>query len=258
MILEDNKKIYESVANSVLPNWQNTNKNELVFEAVKCTNPIKKDAYISAIILKYWNKMIQYCYKTKLVATPEDVHSWLTAAVMYAIDNQPWNNPNSSIYQDKNGPDKVINRCMESRRVTYYQQLNRYNRKINGVIDSLDSLIDDYKDVFTPSKCDDYIFCYDETIKNYFNKEDYFVSFLLFIILYEDIVTANGFNKRKLFSYLRNLDDDLIKRFSKKYDFSEDKVREAASTMLNFTNKTINKKIEYNLLKLKLYHKEEF
>ena len=81
-----------------------------------------KDAYIAAIMLRYWNKLDSYYYKCKLVITPEEVHTWLTIAVMYAINKKPWENPKMGIYNDETGPDKVINRIIESKRLTFYQQ----------------------------------------------------------------------------------------------------------------------------------------
>ena len=145
-MLDEYKKLYEEIATAGLPEWKTINKNELIKTASYLENGYLKDSYVAAIMLNYWNKIGKFYSKCKLVTSPEDIHTWLTISVLYALDRKPWESENSSIYNDPNGPDKVINRCMECRRITFYQQLNRYNRKINSAILSLDSLVEDYKD----------------------------------------------------------------------------------------------------------------
>ena len=202
-------------------------------------------------MLRYWNKISTYCYKYKIGVTPEEIHDWLVSAVMYAINIKPWEDEKSNIYQDPTGPDKVINRCMESRRLTYYQQLNRYKRKINSGISSLDSLVDEYKDVFSPTSHDEYTFEYDELIKKYFNDKDYFMSFLIDAIMYADVFCDGDFSKRKVSVHFRNLDDVYCDIFSWKYNLDFDEVKESSEEIKKLNSYNMKRKIEYNLLKLR-------
>ena len=256
-MLEETRQIYIKNADSIVPNWRKLNKNDLVRIACNETNPLYRDGYISAIILNYWNKLTKYCYRCKLVASPEDVHTWLSTSVMYAINNQPWNDPNSSVYQDANGPDKVINRCMESRRITFYQQLNRYNRKINSAISSLDSISEDFKDAYLPGYEDQHDFVYNEMIIKFFNEKRYFMAFMLDIILYEDVISPEGLNKKKLIYYMRRLDDAFCEAFSNRYDVALDVVKDSVNTIKNMPIRDVRNRVEYNLIKFRRSYKKE-
>ena len=255
-MLNENKLIYQELADSLIPDWKEKDKNQLVIEAGNCTDTRLKDAYIAAIMVKYWNKLDNYYYKCKLVTTPEDIHTWLVMAVTYAVDEKPWEDPNQSIYGDKNGPDKVINRIIESKRLTFYQQLNRYKRRINSAIISLDSLVDEYKDVFAPSYSDGNNIEYDTLVIHYFNVKDYFMAFLIDAIMYEDVMDDKGLSKRKFSSHLRNLDDIFCETFSSRYKLPFEDVKNSITYVNNLSNYNLKNKIEYNLIKLKNVMKE--
>ena len=190
------------MANTYLPDWQEWDKNDLIREAAYCENKLKKEGLIAAIVVKYWNKIESMYYKTKLVTTPEECHSWLIKGIMYALDKKPWEREDASIYNDPKGPDKVVNRHVESCRLTFYQQLNRYNRKINAAILSLDSLQDDYKDIFIPKIHIDGFIEFKDIILKYFNQKDYFTAFMLDIIIHENVFTPK-LNIKRLSHYLR-------------------------------------------------------
>ena len=255
-MLNENRMIYQELADSLLPDWKKKTKNELVIEAGKCENESLKNAYIAAIMLKYWNKLDNYYYKCKLVTTPEDIHSWLVMAVTYAVDEKPWEDPKQSIYGDPNGPDKVINRIIESKRLTFYQQLNRHKRKINSAIISLDTLTEEYKDVFAPSYHESYNVEYDTLVINYFNLKDYFMSFLIDAIMYEDVMDNKGLSRRKLSSHLRNINDEYCEVFADRYNLPIDKVKQSIVYVNNISSYNLKNKVEYSLIKLKNVIKE--
>ena len=250
-MLEENKRIYESKANTIVPDWKSRNKNDLIISASECTDERLKDGYIAAIMLKYWSKIDSYYYKCKLVTTPEDIHSWLVTAVLYALKHKPWENPKYTVYKDENGPDKVINRIIESKRLTFYQQLNRYKRKINSAITSLDSLVEDYKDVFVPSYNDSSNVECNNLVCMYFDKKDYFMAFMLDAIFYEDVMSKDGLNKRRLSVHIKNIDDIYCNIFADRYDIPLNKVTFAAPYVTNMSSYNMKNKIEYNLIKLK-------
>ena len=251
-MLEETRQIYEECADSHLPNWKNIDKNDLIRKASTLSNSALKDAYVSAIMLNYWSKIYKYYHKCSMVTTPEDVHTWLTIAVMYAINRKPWEDPTQSIYGDVNGPDKVINRIIESKRLTFYQQLNRYNRKINSDTLSLDTLTDEYKDLFIPSTFDTYSFEICELVKTYFNKKDYFMAFMIDAIVNENVL-GETLNKKRLASHFRHLDEDFVKRFSEMYEVSLEKVRDSLQYVNNISTYKFNNQVEYCLTLLKKY-----
>ena len=254
-MLEENKQLYKEVADNVIPDWEKINKNELIRLASKCENKRLKDGYFSAIMLKYWNKIDSYYYKCRLVTTPEDIHQWLSDAILYAIERTPWEDPSMNIYEDPNGPDKVINRIVESTRLTFYQQLNRYKRKINSNLMSLDSLSDDYKDLFSPIYRDNYDFEVHEFIIKSFNKQDYLLSFIIDAIIYEDVFKG-GIEIRKVIHHLKRLDDTFAKNFAERYNLDYEKVKESLQYVVKLSPLMLRKKIHYNLIKLKEELKE--
>lgn len=251
-MLEETRKIYEDCANSHLPQWKEIDKNELIRTASRLSNGPLKDAYVAATMLNYWNKISKYHYKCSLVTSPEDIHTWVVIAVMYAIDRKPWEDPKQSVYNDVNGPDKVVNRIIESKRLTFYQQLNRYNRKINSTTLSLDTLTDDYKDLFIPTSFDTYDFEIYQLVKDYFNKKDYFMSFMIDAIVNENVL-EDTLNKKRLASHFRRLDNEFAKRFSEMYEVSLEKVVDALQYVNNLSTYKFNNKVEYNLVLLKKY-----
>lgn len=248
-LLSENKQIYEDKANLHLHNWQTINKNELVLEAIKNIDTPKYDSYLAAIILRYWSKIESYYNKCRLVVSPEDVHSWVVGGILYAIKYQPWNNKDSSIYNDPNGPDKVINRFIESRRVTFYQQLNRYNRKINSAILSLNSLTEDLFDSVAPTYEDKYDIEAEELILKYFNKMDYFTAFMLDAIIFDNYIMPD--HTKKLATHLINYNENSCRIFSNRYNIPLDKVVEASKYITNLSRFKVNSKIKSTLDRLK-------
>lgn len=248
-MLDEIKAVYQETADNLLPNWKEMNKNDLIKIAANLDNGPEKDGYISAIMLNYWNKITKYHYKCSMVTSPEDIHSWLVIALTYALDNKPWENPKSSIYGDKNGPDKVVNTAMESRRLTFYQQLNRYNRKINSNLLSLDTLTESYNDMFAPMYYDNHDYEINEYVIDYFNKKDYFMAFLIDAIMYEDVMTPD-LNIKKLSYHFRNFDESFYHRFSVKYLISVDDVKKAAKQLESLSSYRFKNKVKYSLILL--------
>ena len=97
-MLDEYKKLYEEVATAGLPEWKTINKNDLIKTASYLENGYLKDSYVAAIMLNYWNKIGKFYSKCKLVTSPEDIHTWLTISVLYALDHKPWESEKSSIY----------------------------------------------------------------------------------------------------------------------------------------------------------------
>lgn len=254
-MLEGVKDIYTQCAECYLPDWKSIDKNDLVRTAADLPKGPLKDGYVSAIMLKYWNKISQFYYRCKLVTTPEDIHEWLEIAVLYAMNRKPWEKEGSSIYNDVNGPDKVINRVMESHRLTFYQQLNRFNRKINSETLSLDTLKDDYSDIFIPKYTDDNIFEITEMVIKFFNTQEYMIAFIIDAVIYDDILKNKTYEKN-LSLYLRKLDDTFCNEFANRYSLPVEKVKEGTEYVVNLTPVMLKKRLEYNIIRLKNILKE--
>ena len=254
-MLDENKKIYEQVANTYTPEWKDLDKNEII-RLASIHKGNKREGYISAAILCYWSKLGTYYYKAYLVACPEDIHEWLVESIMYAVNKHPWTDPSKNIFNDPNGPDKVVNRCMESRRLTFYQQLNRYKRSINSAILSLDTLTDEYKDVCMPGKEDTYSIEIQDLVLNFWKEEQYLKAFIVDILVYEIYNEDDNLIKR-LFSFLKHIDNMYLTQFANRYNIPFEQIQKEAVLIKELHNKKLNKRILYEFLRIKDILKKE-
>ena len=130
-MLDEYKNLYCECANNYIKGWKQIDKNQLCNLYIEHENDSKlSQAYLSAIIYKYWKLIPKFYSISYNVVQPEDVYEWLLSSILYALKHRSWLKKDSSIYMDKNGPDKVINRCMKCRRFTYYQAINRKNVRV--------------------------------------------------------------------------------------------------------------------------------
>ena len=230
-MLEEYKQLcYQSA--SVVQGWEKLTKNELCRTcANNKSNPILFNAYLSAILYRYWNLIPKYYYQSVNCASPEDCYEWLVDSVHCCVNLEMWENPDSSIYKDPAGPDKVINRCMKCARLTYYQYINRKKRKDNFGLLSLEEIQELFgKGIGEPEDPSQEFDLSEYSIKSYviemFTKKDYFVSFLIdsiisnnvFEITKESSETVVSFNLRKLVKIMNTLEEDYAHMFSTVYN----------------------------------------
>lgn len=271
-MLEDYKKMYEECAGSIV-GWKKINKNDLCNLYIENEhNEYKKQSYLSAIICRYWSLIPKYYGISKNVVTIEDVYEWLVDAIMYALEHRTWKIEGSTIYNDPNGPDKVINRCMKCRRLTYYQAINRQKRKDGQLYLSLDSIqdeIDDCSDIFTDdeSSVNSFSFMLDEYIKSFYNAGEYFIAFMIDSIAYNSVFTYSltdqtcKFSEKKLENAIMSYDDTDIKLFADRYglDFNDVK-RKWRLYVWGMSRSTISSKMKegFDILRNSKYFSEEY
>ena len=236
-MLDEYKNLYTLSAEPI-KNWRTIDKNELCRLCIKYENDADKfNSYLSALILRYWNLIGKFYNMSQNLAEPIDCYDWLIHSIMYALKHRQWENPESAVYNDPKGPDKVINRCMKSSRLIFYQFKNRKKRKKEFQIVSIDEL----KDSINSGSIDieDESFNIDTQdidmrffINQTFGKKEYFLSFILDCICNEDIFdNENGFismNPKKLAKRFKSIDDRYLNVFSKRYDLDHDDVYQAA------------------------------
>ena len=124
MLEQEYKTLYNAA--SSIPNWQTMNKNDLInvyIDNEKDEN--LRNSYFAAIMCRYWKNIFKYYAQSKNSGfTIEDCYSWLVEAIMIALKYRPWRKVENSLSKDENAPDKVINRCIYSRRRYYYYIAN--------------------------------------------------------------------------------------------------------------------------------------
>lgn len=265
-MLDEYKELCRSAAN-VIPDWEKVSKNDLCRAYVSNkNNPYLQNGYFSAVLYKYWNLISKYYYMSVNCATPEDCYGWLVDSVSCCLNLASWENPDSSIYRDENGPDKVINRCMKCARLTHYQFINRKKRKDNFGSLSLDELKESFGDsISEPTDYSQEFHISDIVIEEYvvtmFNKKDYFMSFLIGAILCSSVFDTSidsetetsyfEFNIRKFVKFMNNLDDDFLFYFSNTYNIAYEDVVKAYKYVKAIPAASMRSKVVQYLERLK-------
>lgn len=245
--------------------WRKMNKNDLVNKYIEVeNNPVLANAYMSAIICRYWNSLNNYYLKSYRSVSPEDCYGWLLNAILWAVKHRKWKDPNNKLYNDPNGPDKVINRCIFSIRMGFYQSSNTYKRKRNFGIYSLESLMEDYGDaVYLPS--DDNLSISDEALSVYnltrsaFTNGDYITAFIIDCIVYGDLFRRSKkkhlkFNKQGLISKLHNLDSNYINHFANTFNLKEEDVESAKKQCSRLSKGKLITAVKHSFKKLRLIY----
>lgn len=194
---------------------------------------------------KYWPLMTKYYAQNSAVASEEDVYEWLLNSVLYALKHRSWLNPKSSIYNDPNGPDKVINRCMKCRRLTFYQALNRKKRKDGVMLYSLDKIREDFNDStdymqdIESDECNPNCFMLTDYIRNLFYSSEELAAFIMDIIINCDVFKLNKqtgtkeFSLNKLVRVMMQLDSVYFSQFAERYSINPHTVEQKFNSLYN-------------------------
>lgn len=270
------QEIYNSYVHCAagLGDYQKLSKTELANGYCDAKTQEVKDQYFSALMLRYWYKIYEWSknsISTKL--EPEDYSSWLVEAISLALkicdfnvlpireDNRipEWRDPKSKMFNDPNGPDKVINRCIFSIRNYYYQNFNKDKRKINYICSSIEAQEEAFGDA---AEAIQYASIYDEDsscgdlIQLLIDKNRLLEAIVVEGIAYEDVFKEDKdssycFNKRKLVKYLKNLNKDYIIYFHSRFGIDAGKVEESVSFLKSLPNNKLYEYIDKTLDKFK-------
>ena len=265
-MLSEIKHSFINCAN-IIPDWrtesiQQLSNNYIQYEK---TDPILKDAYFAALMCRYWSAIDKYYMQSQPVASAEDCFEWLTHALLYALEHRKWLDPTSNIYDDPNGADKVINRCIKSTRLIFYDNSNKDKRKIQAVTFSLNELCEQNGDSSFPT---DYIEnspdinIGKELIKDAFIKRNYFDCFMIDGIINADttdyyIENYNRYNVYSIFSikklvkHLKQLDDSYCNLISRRFNLDNKIMATNAKEIRQLSSQRLYTKIKNRLEALK-------
>ena len=260
-MLDDYKHLCE-VAADIVPNWRELDKNDLCRLCVANENtPYLYNAYMSAILYKYWNLIPKFHASCNGIVSPETVYDWLIDSINYALKHRRWESPDSSIYNDPNGPDKVINRKMKCTRINLYQFTNRKKRKDEFGIMSLDELTEKVNDTnFALVDKENTLESVTMDIRTYiskiFGQEEYFLAYLLDAIVNGDVFEPdeNGvvdFSMRKILRFMRTIDDAYIKYFIEEYSANPKRAKDSIRYIKSIDSKVMVCKVESSLYRLR-------
>lgn len=221
-MLEETKQMYEDQASSI-PNWRELSKTELCNLYVENEgNSHLRDSYFSAIILKYWNKIYSLHSNTYLTASYDDAYNWVVDAILYALSHRRWLDEDSNVYGDPDGPDKIINRKLKCIRINHLISSNRFKRKMQINLLSLDSFDDFDNFVGVEDK-----YLAEDVVRNiiieYWESCEYLKAIIVDLIASGDCSIKceedgkEDFSFEELINCVRTLSDDYIDYFSDTY-----------------------------------------
>ena len=135
-------------AASGLGDYQAISKTDLAngyCDADEANDEIKRSQYFAALMLRYWYKIYEWSKEKNLRMDVEDFVYWLSDALIGkygAFTYRRWRDPKNKLYNDPDGPDKVINRALYSTRNRHYDYINKDKRRANYYTYSADESIE--------------------------------------------------------------------------------------------------------------------
>ena len=243
-MLKDYVKNYSDYADAVIgKEWRNMGRSDLCFSCCEFEDKDKSlyNAYLCALVVRYWHLIRSNVVQGSGAYDENDCYNWLIDSILGTIHAKSWLNPESSLYNDPLAPDKSINVRMKSHRQGFYQWSNCQKRSGDFSINSsYESLFEDCGDAAFPiddttQNTIDYNMSVNDLIRKEFSNKNYMGSFTIYGIINADVFDYikegkdryTKFNKKKLSSYVRHLDDDFCREFSDTIDLPVEDVKKA-------------------------------
>ena len=263
-MLDEIKQSYQLAADTLVPGWRTKSKSELIKDYIQNEDdPKLKEGYISAILARYWNSLTKKYYKNQKSVRPEDCYDWIIDAVLYALNKKKWEEPDNKLHNDKNAPDKVVNRCIKSSEQGFYQFSNCNKRRVNYQTLSADKLYEEQGDYAFPlqeqSEYNETLNPIASVIRYLYKESDYFSCVVVDLIVNNDVMIYSNIDSeykyslstRRLTHYLRNCNKDYFDLFKKRYSLDTDEMSRIMQSVKHFTSCRLTNWIKRTLNKLK-------
>lgn len=259
-MLKDYREVYLHAV-SVLPNYKKIDQIELANKFAE-GGPLK-DAYLAAIVLRYWNIIEKLVYKDYGLYDPKEAYDWFMDALLYILRDQPWKDEKSSVYNDPRGLEKTLNICVKCSRANWFQASNRQKRKINHGLSSLEALSEEYNDAYMPQDLtvsDDIDSTYKLLVVDCFNKQQYLLALLVDVIV-NDLNLDRCVDHKSLIQNIKrcitSLPSDYYKTFARMYALDPLQVEKSFSYIYNMSDLKLKQGIETYIYKLRTILKRE-
>lgn len=258
-MIKEYREVFQQSA-SVIPDYKKISQIELAEKYLE-KGP-NADAYLSALILRYWNIIEKMLYKDYGLYDEKEAYDWFMDSLLYAITYKPWQDPKSGVYQDPKAIEKVLNTCIKCSRANWFQASNRHKRKINHNTSSLEALSEEFKDSYLPRELtvdlnqDGYTYLIEEA----FNKQQYLFALIVDVIVHDislDKVTDTKSLILVIKRSIRTLPVDYYKIFAKNYGFDPQQVEKSFSFIYNMSDQKLKQSIENYIYKLRNILKRE-
>lgn len=245
-MLKGYAKNYADIAdNSIKEDWRKMDRSDLCYKCCEYEGKNDKmyNAYFCAILVRYWHLIKKNVAQSSGAYDEQDCYNWLVDSIIGTLSAKSWLNPNSSLFNDPIAPDKSINVRMKSHRQGFYQWSNCQKRSGDFTINnSYEQLFDAYGDLPFPidsewSENVDHDLSVYSLIKKEFKNKNYMGSFVVWGIINADVFDVvkdsdkkyTKFNKKKLSSFIRHLDDDFCDEFASNLGIDKKEVVDAVN-----------------------------
>lgn len=253
-MLKEFKKIYLEAAETI-PNYKELSQVELAEKYLE-KGP-HADAYLAAIVVRYWNIIEKQIYKDYGLYDEKEAYDWFINSLLYTLDQKPWRDKNSSIYNDPKAIERALNTCVKCDRANWFQASNRYKRLINHNTSSLEALSEEFKDSYLPdnlikddSTKDEYKFL----VCEYFDKQQYLLALIIDVIIHDVPLEKCEDTKNLILTIkrcIKSLPDNYYKIFAENYEYSSEQVEKSFSYIYNMSDTKLKQSIETYIYMLK-------
>lgn len=254
-MLKELKEIYLNSAASI-PKFREIDQIELAEKYLE-GGPLK-DAYLAAIVLRYWNIIEKLVYKDYGLYDEKEAYDWFIEALMYTLDAAPWKDEKSTVYKDPKAVEKILNTCVKCSRANWFQASNRQKRKINHHLASLDAMAEEYKDAYTPPDLivnDTSGKGYHYLVTEYFEKQQYLFALVIDVIV-NDLDLDKCVDTRSLVANIRksikSLPEDYPSIFATTYGLSTQQVEKSFKYIYNMSDTKLKQSIESYVYQLRV------
>lgn len=241
-----------------LDGWQKLNKNDIANMYLDNRYNTKGNVYAAALLCKYWYKVGLLWKSYGKSMSQEDCYAVVWDGIERAMDYASWRNPENSLYQDPNGPDKAINVCIDSINKTCHTFSSRLKRKANhqANVVSLDSLYDSAKDYSSHLYEDDNFIYYSNNnfvniyIDELISKNRLPEAIIIDVICYGGL---ESFGVNNIVREIHQLNAKYAEDFTEEYGVPENTVRECLNSINDLSQYQLNKLIRRTLHLAKKY-----
>ena len=189
-------------------------------------------------------------YKDYGLYDEKEAYDWFINSLLYTLEQKPWQDKNSSIYNDPKAIERALNTCVKCDRANWFQASNRYKRMINHNTSSLEALSEEYKDSYIPDTMirdntadNDYKFL----VCEYYDKQQYLLSLIIDVIVHDVPLDKCEDTKSLVLNIkrcIKSLPDNYYKIFAELYEYPVEQVEKSFSYIYNMSDSKLKQSIE--------------
>jgi hypothetical protein len=261
------KETFDSFVRSAkgLGDYQAMSKTELAngyCDADDANDPIKRDQYFSALILRYWFKVKEFAQHSQFARLElDDFVSWVSESLIIAFKYRRWRDPSHPLSKDPDGPQKVFNQALFSTQKRWLTHLNKNKRRVNYIAESIEEHIEIFGE-----KAQSLTQHYTEIeltgpsegiVQRFLNNGSIADALIIDTIAHQDsFVKATKkrnylFDRTRVYTNLNKTTSAYLDYFKNTYDVNHDELSNVVKELNSLSKKEIYKRINSAMSKVK-------